>query len=81
MHSFGASQTAGRPSKAANAGGLCPTDVGRVADQVCKARLVGGLSRPIDIEHQVAGSLPVPQPTRLLVLLQWPGYQDFEITR
>ncbi len=46
-----------------------------------QSSLAGGLSRAIDIEHQPMRSLPVPQPSCMLLLLQRPGYQIFEKQR
>src|SRR6266581_2980073 len=40
--------------------------------------LAGGLSRPINIEHQVVCSLPVPQPTCFLLLLHRSCQEIFE---
>src|SRR5947209_4385834 len=51
---------------------------GRQIWRVRQSSLAGGLSRPIHIENLPPGSLPVPQPTRLLRLLQRSGHQVFE---
>ncbi len=43
-----------------------------------QSSLAGGLSRPINIEDLPLGSLPVPEPSRGLLLLQRSGQQVFE---
>lgn len=69
------------PQIARSANLLQPALRGRKISRTWQSSLASGVPRSIDIEDEPRGSLSIPQPTRLLRLLQRASHQIFEKQR